>query len=636
MKTRDILPDLNLDQIIRILQRRNLLPEDEILIDESRKYEYIGLIVFDEKVIDHTRRYFNALSPHEKKLLMYIASEGGVVEENFLLAHYFNHSRTDFDDMVGNLQTWGLIYCDPYYEKNYQARLYGIPETYLVFVRIPIFLENKLGYFLGKFNPELLDALQRTIFKKLLPCQFKDYVLYRIKQEILDPDRITQILADLPLMKRQAVELVMSNKGLMWLNPLARKLGFDKSADVLLRNLVWNNPFLYIDQEKKKDFLIRIPTDIYYILKNKPLIRFFSYDNSLEAFLNQSLTLNGTPGLDNEKDWMVDFLYIYSLVQNNQMDEVLARGFSKKKERFIQHLEYKGTPCMVFWLLMGVFSNLFTASEETFKLNRTGTKKENWLPSLQKMMFDNWVKRFIFDENYDKKYLRFHKYQSKTDQDVFKLYPVKLEIIHALRALPVGRPIKIDDFFLYFFDFFKICMYYHTFNYETGLFYNFSLEQLELIRKILLGPLFWFGAVHIGSVEKLQFFFDRLAEQMRAKQTLNQIIKQELFPQSEAYFMLTDLGKQLLSESSSLREPKPSGIKTEYIASQNRLSIPVELMFLKWTHYLKIGHIVQAASSMIHLEIESHRLKSLDSASRKAIINECNQPQDLKRILLPG
>lgn len=639
MKTRDILPDLRLEQIISIIQRRNLMPEGELLVDESRKYEFIGLIVFDEKVIEHTRFYFNSLSPLEKKLLMYIASEGGVVEEEFLLYHFFENHRPSFDETVDNLQTWGLIYCDPYYLKNYHTKLYGIPENYLVYVRIPIFLEDKLGCFLGKFPPELLDALQKTIFKKALPCQFKDYVVFRIKQEILDPTKTLVILADLPLIKRQSIELVMANKGQMWLSQIARKLNLDKSSDVLLRTIVWNNPFIYIDQEKKKDYLIKIPADVYFLFKNTPLIRHFTFGTSLQAFLNQNLTVTGDMGLDNEWGWYVDFLYIYSLVQKNQVEAVLSRGFSKKKEGFIQHLDYKGTPCMVFWLLMGVFSNLFTASEEKIELSRNLTKRGMYLPNLGHLMFDTWINRFIFDENYDKKFLRIHKYHSKMDPDVFKLYPVKLEIIHALRTLPADQPIKIDDFFLYFFDFFKICMYYQTFNYETGLFYNFSLEQLDLIRKTIFGPLFWFGVIQLSSFEKLQFFFDRLAEQMRSKQTLNQIIKLELFPQSEAFFVITAWGKELLTETMDKEKPilerEAVESRTEYLSHPARWCIPIEMMYQNWHRYLKIGTIVQATPDLVLLEIEPDRIEFLDAKIRKEFVQECNQGEELKRILFP-
>ncbi len=587
MKTRDILPDLSFSLITEIVRNRRLFAESEFEEDEKLKYQFIGLIVSDEKNFEHTRRYLSDLSDASKKVLMYFASEGGSMEEEDFYRHYDAASQEETAASIRYLRSWGFLYFDPYYQKNFNIRLVGIPEAYLPYIRIPVFLENKFCYYLAKLSPELLQSLQIFVFGELLPCQFKDYILYRFRREISDPAHIQNLVKRLPLLKRKALELTLQYKGRIWLSLLIKKLGMVKSIEVAQRNIVWNHPFIFINHDRKKDCMISIPSDIFFLLKNQPHNNFFTYQASFDFFLGFGAHPQQNK-LSNEYQWFLDFAYLVQFSLDSQSDQLLSKGFSKKRDRMILNVDYKGMPFIVFMVLLGSLAKLLKLDGNRF--SPTPALKNHTLSAgqLGKILFHVWGDHFFDDELFDKKFLRINKMQLKSKRDVFNLHMIKKELLFLLQAFQPGIPVRIDAFLIFFFDWIKISTYYQSFNYEACLFMNISPEQLQYLHRVLIGPLFWLGIIQIENKEKLDFFFEMVDEGLRTNQTLNQLIKNDQLQKCEAWFMVTHWGYRLIHD---LEENLSTSLLPNVLIEGDRISIrksEFEKKWFVWLQYLRL------------------------------------------------
>jgi len=620
MKTKDILADFEFQDIINIVRKRKLLPADEIIDDEKVKYDYIGLIVYDQKISEHTKIYFQSLSWDEKQLLMYILSEGGVIEGDFLLKAYFEGNQEHFDKLISNLLSWGLIYYDPFYIKNFDLKLYGIPETYHDYVRVPIYLEGKLGYYLNRYSNSILLALESTISDEPLKCQFRDYIIYKLKKELLTPEKIDENLKKLPLLKRKAVNIVTQNGGQMWFSDILKKMGMDKKPESAVRNVIWNNPFLYIILDKKKDFLIQIPIDIYYLLKNRDDFLYFTFQQSLKLFINDT-NLKSNEAISNYSDWFTDVIYIINTIQNKETGSILYRGFSKKKHFFVNSQEYKGVPYIVYWLVLMGISDYLDIEGENFSINDSFYQDISYIEKMIMKFFNRWSDNYLSIEVFDKKYLRLKKLEESAKIDSLHLKPIKANLIRLLSDLDSEQPIRIDSFLKLFFDYYKIDTYYSSFDYDQGNFLNMSVEQLELINNIIKGPLFWIGAIEIYNKEKIDFFFDQIIKQMSSKQTLNQLIKNNEIRKIDGFFKVTSWGKKLFDNALKKDDYfiNSSGLEEICVDKNNQVvKVPFSFPLKKLIELLELGIIQDVRDNyfFIHLEPEKTKEKGKDILKR--------------------
>ncbi len=625
MKSKDILADLSLDEIITIIKKRKILPEDKIEYNENKKLEYIGLISYDQKNLEHTIKYFNQISWKEKNLLMFIQSEGGVVEENFLIDAYYLGNKNVFKNEITNLLEFGFLYLDPFYVKRFGIKLYGIPESYQQYIQVPIFLEGKLGFYLSLLEKEVLTKIQYDFFQEGLECQFKDYLIYKIKSILLNPATLEKSLNKLPILKQKVITTVMEFGGQLWLSDILKKLGINKKPDAALRNLIWNNSFLYITLQKNKDYLIRIPSDIFYLMKNKS-DRIYTYQDALNTFIDKKV-YNKQTKVTNSYDWYKDFIYILNTIQQDKLNNILFRGFSKKQHSFIKQQDYKGVPYIVFFILLAHYNGILTIKKNNIKINDLSYKLSLSSNALLYQLTKQWINNYLFLEVFDKKYLRIEKYEKLEKEDIYNIKSFKIQLIRVLKDLPSNKKIRIDSLFKLFFDNIKIKEFYKTFDYNIANFFSFTKEQIEHLKNLIRGPLFWLGIINIINKEKLEYFFEQLTKSIDLNHSVNSLIKQNAIPKIDAFIEITKNGKNVLTSSlEGLTEKESENQPQEKISfdrNKNIISVSLNNKFDTIIKLSLLGEISDIKNNIIEIKLDKKKLNN----------NNIITPKDLSQLI---
>ena len=439
-------------------------------------------------------------SSEDRVFMQHVAGEGGCLDEEEVISVLFRGDKRAYRSAMARVGCVGLVFREE--EGNGDAWIH-IPPPFLKYIEIPTPLQGRLGHRLMDTSIGLLRAFATEWLGLRLEASRREYIVRRIRHELLDPNKLARHLSRLEDQQREIFDFVIECGGRTSMGAIFRRFGDCDPVRRGMERLLWRNPLICCSDYNRPALSreVVIPTDVYHIAQSTLEKRTRSPRQLLHELLRAEVAepkISKNNGAHILRDIAV-FLGSVLRVRPRVLKKG-GMGRNDLKKMFPFFVTERNSLYAEFILLFCEQTGLVV---ETERIWRVGPKAREWLKTRDQSLrnlFEFWLHTSYWSEGNADRNLRYSS-QNHPKGDIEEK---RTAVLETLSACTPGRWIEYDRFCQLlmkrkeFLDAFYGPRSGHS--YRPGT----LLSGAELIRRIVSESLYWIGVLEIGNPDAFQ------------------------------------------------------------------------------------------------------------------------------------
>jgi len=349
---------------------------------------------------------FEKLNEEEKEVVYFLAVHGGDLERGELLERVFRGDEARMDELVQRLSRSGFVFMEGLAEEDVEVTLLGLPDPYLRYIPLPAYWQGYLGYFLQNLSVAQLKQIARAGLGLKVESTRKNYLIYRIRSELLDPTKLRKHISRLSPPERETLRNLLDRKGVCVYRELL-DTGFQKRYDhskaEYVNSLLSTSGLLFTAAlgDNKYNNLLMIPRDIFYIID-----RGYKDDRrslrELDTVSYIGKTRQPSYILDNSNNLLRDLVIFAAYINRNSVRKLSTGGIGKNDlKKIVPYLSAHKTPKYAAFLALFLISRKFLVGVgKVWRVNQTFLR---WLADAHKCyqdIYEFWLETNLWNEEY--------------------------------------------------------------------------------------------------------------------------------------------------------------------------------------------------------------------------------------------
>lgn len=409
MKLKTILRVLPLEQLEGIREFWSIHPPDyeEESKEAVRRDQLADHLYPRLQMAQYFMPAFDRLADDEKDLIYFLAIHGGDLPRDEVLERQLAGNEEDLEDLITRLSDAGFAFIDDLSEEGVDQALIGVPEPYHRYIPLPAHWQGYLGYFLQGLSAPALKQIAQSGLGLKIDSTRKNYLIYRIRAELLDPTNLRRQISKLSPPERETLRNLLDRKGVCVYRDLL-DTGFQKRYDHAkaehVNSLLANSGLLFTAAlgDNKYSNLLMVPRDVYYIVdrRYKPDKRSL---RELDTVSYIGRSRQPTHILDNSNNLLRDLVIFASYINRNTVRKLSTGGIGKNDlKKIVPILSAHKTPKYAAFLALFLINRKFLVGVgKIWRVNQTFLR---WLEDSRKCyrdIFQFWLETNLWNEEFE-------------------------------------------------------------------------------------------------------------------------------------------------------------------------------------------------------------------------------------------
>jgi hypothetical protein len=408
MKLRSILRILSLDHLEAIAEFWGInKPElDSIQSEAQRRDRLVEYLYPRLQMAQYFLPAFEKLADENKDLVYFLTIHGGDVPSGEVLERAFQGEEPRMKALVERLSRVGFAFLDTMAEEGISDTLVGVPDPYLRYIQLPAHWQGYLGYFLQGLAVNHLMQIAREGLGLKIETERKNYLIYRIRAELLDPTKLRQHVGRLSTAERETLRNLLDRRGVCVYRELL-DTGFQKRYDhgkaEYVNSLLSTSGLLFTAAigDNKYNNLLMVPRDIYYIMDHA-----YTPDRrslrELDTISYIARSQQPTHILDNSNNLLRDVVIFAAYINRNAVRKLSTGGIGKNDLKKIVPLlsTHKSPKYAAFLALFLITRKFLVPVGNAWRVNQTFLR---WLGDARQCyqdLFQFWLETNLWNEEY--------------------------------------------------------------------------------------------------------------------------------------------------------------------------------------------------------------------------------------------
>jgi len=408
MKLKSILRSLSLDHLQAILEfwgigRPDLDPGQA----ESEQRERVAEHLYPRLQMQQCfMAAFEKLNDGEKDLVYFLTIHGGEMSRTEVLERQFGGDEARMNALVERLSRIAFVFLDDLSEEGLEEALVGLPESYLRYIPLPAHWQGYLGYFLQGLPAAQLKQIAQTGLGLKIDSARKNYLIYRIRNELLDPVKLRHRVGHLSTPERETLRNLLDRRGVCVYRDLL-DTGFQKRYDhgkaEYVNSLLSHSGLLFTAAigDNKYNNLLMIPRDLFYIVDHA-----YTPDHrslrELDTISYIGRAQQPTHILDNSNNLLRDVVIFAAYINRNTVRKLSTGGIGKNDlKKIVPILSAHKTPKYAAFLALFLIHKKFLVPVgNVWRVNQTFLR---WLGDSRQCYQDLlqfWLETNLWNEEY--------------------------------------------------------------------------------------------------------------------------------------------------------------------------------------------------------------------------------------------
>jgi len=408
MKLRSILRTLALDHLEAIFGFWGInRPDLDPTLGEAEQRERLLEHLYPRlQMSQYFTPAFEKLTDEEKDLVYFLTIHGGDLPRAEVLERAFRGEEARMKERTARLSDIGFVFLDLLDEEGTTDKLVGIPDPYLRYIPLPAHWQGYLGYFLQGLAGSHLKQIAQYGLGLKIESERKDYLIYCIRAELLEPEKLRQHVGRLSPAERETLRSLLDRRGVCIYRDLL-DTGFQKRYDhgkaEFVNSLLSNSGLLFTAAigDNKYNNLLMVPRDIYYIIDHgyRPDRRSLRELDTI-SYISRSQQPNHI--LDNSNNLLRDMVIFAAYINRNAVRKLSTGGIGKNDlKKIVPILSAHKTPKYAAFLALFLISRKFLVPVgNVWRLNQTFLR---WLSDARQCyqnLFQFWLETSLWNEEF--------------------------------------------------------------------------------------------------------------------------------------------------------------------------------------------------------------------------------------------
>ena len=347
---------------------------------------------------------FEKLKDDEKDLVYFLTIHGGDLPYAEVLGRQFGGDEGRMTALIERLSHVAFVFLDDLAEEGMSERLVGLPEPYLRYIPLPAHWQGYLGYFLQGLPVGQLKQIAQAGLDLKIDSTRKNYLIYRIRADLLDPVKLRQFIGRLPTAEREILRHLIERRGVCVYRELL-DTGFQKRYDhgkaEYVNSLLSRSGLLFTAAigDNKYNNLLMVPRDVYCIIdrgykEDKRSLR------ELDTISYIARSQQPTHILDNSNNLLRDLVIFTAYINRNAVRKLSTGGIGKNDlKKIVPILSAHKTPKYAAFLALFLITRKYlVAVGNAWRVNQTFTR---WLDDARQCyqdLYQFWLEVNIWNE----------------------------------------------------------------------------------------------------------------------------------------------------------------------------------------------------------------------------------------------
>lgn len=408
MKLKSILRNLPFDHLEAILafwgiHQPDFAPDQE----ENERRDRLAEHLYPRlQMSQYFMPAFEKLGSQEKDLVYFLAIHGGDLRYGEARERVFGDDKAAMKAQIERLSHVGFVFLDDLAEEGIKETLVGVPEPYLRYIPLPAHWQGYLGYFLQGLPVVQLKQIARSGLGLKIDSVRKNYLIYRIRADLLDPAKLRRRISRLSPPERETFRNLLDRRGVCIYRDLL-DTGFQKRYDHSkaehVNSLLSQSGLLFTAAigDNKYNNLLMIPRDIYHIVHHsyRPDHRTL---RELDTISHIGRSQQPSHILDNSNNLLRDLVIFAAYVNRNTVRKLSTGGVGKNDlKKIVPILSAHKTPKYAAFLALFLINRKFLVDvSKAWRVNQTFLR---WLADARQCyldLFQFWLETNLWNEEY--------------------------------------------------------------------------------------------------------------------------------------------------------------------------------------------------------------------------------------------
>ncbi|MCX8037305.1 MAG: helicase-associated domain-containing protein [Candidatus Sumerlaeia bacterium] len=500
MKLKTMLRSLPLEHLQTIVDFWNISrPDlDADQPDSERRERLIEHLYPRLQMAQHVLPAFEKLADDEKDLIYFLVIHGGDLPADEVLERVFNGDRARMEAAVKRLSSLAFVAQDVLPDERGETVLIGLPESFMRIIPLPAHWQGYLGYFLEGLPAAHLKQIATEGLRLTVDSTRKDYLIYRIRSELLEPNRLRQHVARLAPAEREMLRNVLERKGVCVYRDLL-DTGFQKRYDHSkaehVNALLSRSGLLFTAAigDNKYNNLLMVPRDIYHIMEHN-----YTPDRrslrELDTISYIGRAQQPTYIFDNSNNLLRDIVIFASYINRNTVRKLSTGGIGKNDlKKILLILSAHKTPKYAAFLALFLITRKFLVPVgNVWRVNQTFLR---WLEDSRQCYQD--ILQFWLETNlWNEEYLEGDtKHTDSPPTGLVNAPELRKLVLDNMASIPISGWIQFEAFAENISP--QVEMFIPR-REGTGGYDRFNRTNRAILESVVGETLYWMGIVSLG------------------------------------------------------------------------------------------------------------------------------------------